>query len=112
MSAGLPNGGAASLDIAKLRNYCLSPEHPRGRHKARMFRSALGIGREDDAELRSALLAAAGFEPATALHSDPWGQYWRIDAPIARQERRAVVRSIRIVRTGEDAPRFVTCWVL
>jgi hypothetical protein len=27
----LPNGDAAIVDIAKLRDYCLSPDHPRGK---------------------------------------------------------------------------------
>ena len=32
----LPYGAHAVVDIAKLRDYCLSAEHPRGRHKARL----------------------------------------------------------------------------
>jgi hypothetical protein len=31
----LPNPKRAVVDIAKLRDYILNPEHPRGRHKAR-----------------------------------------------------------------------------
>jgi hypothetical protein len=112
MTAGLPNGDMALLEIGKLRDYCLNAEHPRGKHKARLFRAALGFGREDAEELRGYLLAAAIAETATALHIDPWGQYWRIDAPVTRQERRALVRTLWIVRTSEAAPRFVTCWVL
>lgn len=27
----------------KLTGYCLNPEHPRGKHKARVFASALGF---------------------------------------------------------------------
>jgi hypothetical protein len=29
---------AATVDVAKLRDYCLSDAHLRGRHKARVFR--------------------------------------------------------------------------
>jgi hypothetical protein len=32
--------------------------------------------------------------------------------PVERHGRRAVVTTIWIVRAGETAPRFVTCWVL
>jgi|GEM_PF-2721604 len=32
----LPHGAHAVVDIARLRDYCLSPDHPRGRHKARL----------------------------------------------------------------------------
>ena len=44
----LPNGDHALVDIRKLLEYCLNPQHPRGRNKARVFAS-VGI-READAE--------------------------------------------------------------
>ena len=48
MKAGLlPNGDRAVVDIAKLTDYCLNPQHEDGKHKARVFASALGLGRED-----------------------------------------------------------------
>jgi hypothetical protein len=37
--AGLRNGERAILDIRKLEKYCLDAAHPRGRHKARVFRA-------------------------------------------------------------------------
>jgi hypothetical protein len=33
----LPNGEAAFIDLAKLRDYSLSAMHPEGKHKARVF---------------------------------------------------------------------------
>ena len=38
----LPNGANAVIDIAKLRSYCLSTDHPRGRNKVRVF-AAIGM---------------------------------------------------------------------
>jgi hypothetical protein len=43
----LPNAERAFLDIAKLRDYSLSPQHKEGRHKARVFASALGLDASD-----------------------------------------------------------------
>ncbi len=43
----LPNAERAVVDIAKLRDYCLNFEHPRGRHKARVFAAALGLTTAD-----------------------------------------------------------------
>ncbi|MBW4596036.1 MAG: hypothetical protein KME46_24830 [Brasilonema angustatum HA4187-MV1] len=40
----LPNPEQAVIDRQKLSGYCLNPEHPEGRHKARLFKSVLGIG--------------------------------------------------------------------
>jgi hypothetical protein len=56
MTAHLPNGDRAILDIRKLEDYCLSPLHPHGRHKARVFRQALGLQQNDAAWLRGVLL--------------------------------------------------------
>jgi len=54
----LPGGSNAVVDIAKLRDYCLSATHPRGRHKARVFASSLGLTYADADWLRNELLAA------------------------------------------------------
>ena len=43
----LPNGHASVVEIEKIRDYCLSLTHPRGRHKARVYQSALGITDKD-----------------------------------------------------------------
>ena len=47
----LPNGDRAIVDIRKLADYCLNPSHPRGRHKARVFRQAAGLQQDDAAWL-------------------------------------------------------------
>jgi len=65
MPGPLPNGDRAVVDIAKLNDYCLNPHHEDGKHKARVFRSALGLGRKDAEWLRGKLLQAAAREPAT-----------------------------------------------
>jgi hypothetical protein len=108
----LPHGDRAILDIRKIEDYCLNPSHPRGRHKARVFREALGLRRSDSAWLREMLLAAARSNEASRDAVETWGTQWRLDATIGRQGKTAVVRAIWIVRTGEIVPRFVTCWVL
>ena len=55
----LPGGERAVVDIAKLRDYCLNDLHPRGRHKARVFASALGLTVADADVLQRSLLNAA-----------------------------------------------------
>jgi hypothetical protein len=61
----LPNGDRAILDLRKLADYCLNPAHPRGRHKARVFRDSLDMDRADASDLRARLLYAAANEAAT-----------------------------------------------
>lgn len=108
----LPDRELAILELRKLSDYCLNPAHPRGRHKARLFRDALGIGPHDATWLRKALLSGLAGAKAEFAGRDQFGTRWRCDIPIARQERRAVVRTVWIVPEGEKAPRLVTCWVL
>jgi hypothetical protein len=70
----LPNPQRAIVDIEKLRDYWLSPVHPRGRHKARVFAAALGVTVDEAEVLRDALLAAAKETEARAADSDEYGQ--------------------------------------
>src|SRR5881392_2760281 len=102
MPTYLPNANQAVIDIRKIEDYCLSPTHPRGRHKARVFREALDLQRSDAAWLRDILLEAAHSSEASPIAVDPWGTQWRLDATVRRQGKSAVVRTIWIVRTGES----------
>ena len=54
----IPNAENAIVDIRKLRDYCLNPEHRTGKHKARLFKSTLGMMAEDAPQLRQILLEA------------------------------------------------------
>jgi hypothetical protein len=112
MTTHLPDWNEAALNIRKIEDYCLSPSHPRGRHKARVFREALDLQRSDAGWLREVLLEAARSGEASQVAADAWGTHWRLDASVRRQGKSVVVRTIWIVRTGEIAPTFVTCWVL
>ncbi len=108
----LPNADRAFVDIAKLRDYCLSANHPRGRHKARVFVAALGLTEGDAEELQHALLAAAQTEEVVVGEHDSYGQRYVLDFPLSTPAGRALVRSSWIVRQGEDFPRLTSCYVL
>lgn len=111
MTQRLPNSADLIFDVRKIEDYCLNPTHPRGRHKARVFRQALDLERDDAAWLRDILLEAARSEEAQQITANKWGVQWRLDVTVRRHGKSAVVRTIWIVRAGEDSPRFVTCWV-
>ena len=108
----LPAADRAVLDIAKLEDYCLDPTHLHGRHKARVFRDALGLSRPDAGWLRQALLDGVRDIDAVPLAADAYGARWRVDIPVSRHKSHAVVRTIWIMRADEHFPPFVTCWVL
>ncbi|MFZ5905759.1 MAG: DUF6883 domain-containing protein [Chloroflexota bacterium] len=108
----LPNAERAVVEIEKLRDYCLSSSHPRGRHKARVFVTALGITADDVEELRQAILSAVLTEEAAPTERDEYGQRFVVDFSMRRQGKAAVIRTSWIVRSGEDYPRLTSCYVL
>lgn len=110
--AKLPSAENAIVEIRKLRDYCLSPDHPRGRHKARVFFFALGLTADKAEVLREALLPAALSEEAILAEEDGYGRRYVLDFEISTEAGRATVRSGWIVRRGEGSPRFTSCWML
>ena len=75
----LPEAERAMVDITKLREYCLNLQHPRGRHKARVFASALNLHQGDAEFLRTQLLEAAKMSDAIAGEVDEYGQRYLLD---------------------------------
>lgn len=108
----IPNADQAVADLRKLRDYCLSPEHPRGRHKARLFKGALGWTADDAEDVRLRLLDAVRSRDATFLGSDDYGQRYALDFTPEGVDGVITVRSLWIVRTGEGFPRLTTCYLL
>jgi len=108
----LPRGDRAVVEIAKLRDYCLNPQHARGRHKARVFASSLGLRAADSDVLRQALLDAATTYEAKQGERDDYGQRYVLDFPMKGPGGEATVRSNWIVLAGEDFPRLTSCYVL
>ncbi|MGH7258686.1 MAG: DUF6883 domain-containing protein [Nitrospiraceae bacterium] len=108
----LPNAERAFVDVRKLRNYCLNAEHPRGQHKARVFKSVLGWTTDQAEDVRCRLLEAVLREDAGFLGADDYGQRYALDFPVQGAGVVVTVRSLWIIRHGEDFPRFASCYVL
>jgi hypothetical protein len=108
----LPGGERAFVDVNKLQGYCLNAIHPRGRHKARVFASALQMTQRDAEFLREQLLEAALRGNATTGEADEYGRRYKVDFECIRYGRRGTIRSGWIVRRGEDFPRLITCYVI
>lgn len=112
-SMKLPNGARAVVDIEKLRGYCLSTQHPEGRHKARVFLSVLGMASADAERLREILLSAAAVNSEVSMtDADKFGCRYSMDVLVTWGSREAIVRSAWIIKTGEDVPRLISCYVL
>ncbi len=108
----LPKGERAVVELAKLSDYCLNEQHARGRHKARVFASALGITSKDVEVLRQRLLDAAAEENVTLGEQDNHGQRYVLDFLMTGPRGSATVRSVWIVLANQNVPRLLTCYVL
>ncbi len=108
----LPGGNRAFVDQAKLTDYCLNPDHPRGQHKARVFAAVLGLTAAMAEDLQNQLLEAARYEEAVSGDNDSYGHRYSVDFETRGPLGSAIIRSSWIIRAGEDFPRLVTCYVL
>lgn len=108
----LPNGDRAIIPVSKLRGYALNFAHRHGRHKARVFRSALEITSANADLLLDALTEAAKTQPAMPLRWNAMGQLYQIDFEMSGPAGTARVRSGWIVLVGEDIPRLTTTHVI
>lgn len=110
----LPNAENAVIDIAKLRDYCLNPNHPKGKHKARAFSEKLGLERDDAELLLQSILQAILKVEAVEGEATEYGRRFIVDFELQRGVGvigyKAVVRTAWIVRNNESFPRLSTCY--
>ena len=108
----LPNGERADLG-EKLEEYVLNPRHARGRHKARVFESVLGITSINQEILANALReATSNSTDAISTGDEGFGATFEIRFRLAADKGTATVLSAWIIRNGEDFPRLTTCFII
>ncbi|MEG5019353.1 MULTISPECIES: DUF6883 domain-containing protein [Microcoleus] len=108
----IPNAENAVIDIRKLRDYCLNPEHDDGKHKARLFSSILGMTPDNAEELRQILVEVIQTHEAQLGRRDGFGQRYTLDFTIEWQNRSATLRSGWIIEHDSEIPRLTTCYPL
>lgn len=108
----LPGFECAVVDAEKVAGYCLNAKHEEGRHKARVFSSALGLGQADAGWLRDRFLEGVARTEAMEQKPSPYGRRFVVDLEVCHGMRCAIVRTAWILRNGEPCPRLVSCYVL
>jgi len=107
----LPNAKNAVVDIRKLRDYSLNPNHSTGKDKARLFSSILGMTAENAEELRQIILEQVKIQEACLNKSDQHGQRYYVDFTLIRENKSANIRSCWIIEPGSDFPRLTSCYI-
>ena len=108
--AKLLNGAQALIPMEKLTDYCLNPDHARGKDMVRVFASVLGITRERATELAGLVRQAATDGEITKAERTVWGQYYRVDWPIPGRAD-LLLRTIWEIAQGEEIPRLVSVYL-
>lgn len=108
----LPNAENAFIDDRKLIDYCLSESHPVGKHKARVFMSALSFSMENFQDLKNAILINIQNNEAKITEINQYGVLYVVDIPVENPPKNAVVRTSWIIKTDENFPRLTSCYVI
>jgi hypothetical protein len=106
----MPNHERAIIDPRKLRDYLLSPVHPKGASKASFF-AWLGYSSWNWRRLASDLRRHHAWRPVWRTRITPYGRNFEIRASLQGPNgRSASVVSIWTLSIGETIPRFVSAY--
>ena len=106
----LPNREDAYVPDAKLIEYLLSETHAVGRWKAR-FLGAVGFDKTNVAVLEQNLLDIAHDRDVSETISSPYGTKYIIEGTLETPTGNSLqVRTVWVIETGQDRPRFVTAY--
>jgi hypothetical protein len=107
----LPGAREAVIPTEKLVGYALDPEHPRGRHKARVFAAALGIRQSDWRYLHDQILEAVADAEVRGTRITAHGVLYDVlvlvDGLNGATQRVATIWLV----AGDRPPRLVSAWV-
>ncbi|HLJ27983.1 MAG TPA: hypothetical protein VKY85_14835 [Candidatus Angelobacter sp.] len=108
----LPSLARASISSRKLRDYVLDEEHPLGCHKARVFKSVLGIDKRHADALAEIIRGSLPRALAQRRKSDEHGHRWVTHHEMVGVNAPAIVTVAWIFKTEEpDIPVLVSCYI-
>lgn len=109
----IPNADRAVIDVTtKLKGCSLNPEHLHGGTHARKFASVLGMTADHAEALGDTLHEIVKSHDAELREKDELGQRYRIRFTLRWNAKQSETICGWIVRTNEDFPRLVTCYLL
>lgn len=109
-SMKLPNGDRAEIEMAKLIGYCLNPQHPKGKDKARVFQSRLGITAENVDRLLALIRQAAVEGEVVQQTVTAYGQMFKVDWTIPETEG-LQLRTTWEIAANATNPRLITAFL-
>lgn len=108
----LPNYQDAVIPRNKLEKYSLDLKHPKGKHKAIVFKSALGFDQSNWELLEQKILAELPYYEAQPTMEDEHGKRYKVTMPITGPN--GITRDVVvtwIIKTGVNYPSLDSAWV-
>ena len=106
----LPNGEYAEISMQKLIGYCLNPNHPSGKHKARVFASILEINVDNANILYNFIKTAALEGEVVQQNTTEFGQQFKVDWIIPQTDN-IQLRTIWEITITKPNPRLITAFI-
>jgi hypothetical protein len=103
----LPNADRVRIDERKVRGYLLSPSHPVGRFKARVF-AALGFGESTAAPFMAELRRIAVAGEVAEVQDTAFGRKYTVPGDLTGPAGSATVLTVWIQELGHEDVRLVT----
>ena len=101
----LPNGHQADLGDT-IENYCLNPNHQKGKNKATIFQSKLGINLNNADILNKAIKQAAINESVVIRKVNEYGTHYNMKFLLKTKVGESLVLVAWIIRINENFPRL------
>jgi hypothetical protein len=106
----LPNGAQAEISMEKLIGYCLNPNHPKGKDKARVFKSALAITAENAERLYDLVKQAAIEGEVVQQSNTSFGKIFKVDWIIPGTEN-IQLRTTWEIAAQSTYPRLISAFI-
>ena len=109
----LPNFQQAVISQEKLEGYVLNPEHPEGKHKARVFREALNIERRHAPILAELIRNSLSRAPAEWRDTNDYGKSWTSWHEIVGLNGQSLIVTVAWMFKvdAEQIPVLITCYI-
>lgn len=97
-----------NIPSAKITDYALNPNHPKGKEKAEGFRKALGITSKDADYLIAAIYEKAGESKPVFRYEDEWGKRYFHDVVIEGPNGKAAKVKLGWIKGKNDGKMRLT----
>ena len=107
----LPNVENAVIRLEKLRDYSLDQMHPIGKHKARVFESAMGMTGKDADRLMEMIFRAILVNEAVSAGKNTHGERFTVDIRALGLTGQVLIRTAWMIDHGNTIPRLTSCYI-